>query len=210
MGVGFGTFYENVDSRDKVIGVLSEKMAPKGYFYILIWNNKASICTTISNLYGTVKSRYIEKIHRNNLKIKLFKKILKGAKEKHSFSGFASFKIPKTAVINGKIYTGEAAGFQDAFLGFGMKYAFLSGYFAAKSIIENISYDELWKNSFLKELKTSLHRRFFLNLLGDRLYEKIVTNYQTRDYDSKFLKTYYSNYNWKVELLYQISRIILR
>ncbi len=149
-------------------------------------------------------------MHKNNLNLDICKKILKGSKEKHSFSGFANFKIPKTSVIDGKIYTGEAAGFQDAFLGFGMKYAFLSGYFAAKSIIENISYDELWKNSFLKELKASLNRRFFLNLFGDRIYEKIVTSYLNGQYKSKVLKAYYSNYNWNVELLYQILRIIMR
>ena len=50
---------------------------------------------------------------------------------------------------NQKLLVGEAAGFQDLFLGFGMKYAFLSGYIAAKSIIEEKNYDGLMERIVL-------------------------------------------------------------
>lgn len=204
MGLAFGTFYDNVKSEDKIIGILSNKMAPHGYFYILTWNKRASVCTTTSNFFGNVKID-IKELHMNNLKIELCKKILKGAKIKHTFSGFANFRIPKTAFINGSLYTGEAAGFQEALLGFGMKYAFLSGYFAAKSIIENTSYDKLWKDCFLEELRESAYRRFLFILFGNLIYEKIIENLKSETLLDKF----YHNYNFKHKLLYQISKNIM-
>jgi len=209
MGLAVGTFYENVNFEDKVIGILSNKIASNGYFYINVWNKRASVCTLTSSFSGNVKVN-IRKFHMNNLKINLCKKILNGAKIKHTFSGFGNFRVPKTAVINGKIHTGEAVGFQDAFLGFGMKYAFLSGYFAAKSIIDKISYDKLWRKSFKNELKKTMCMRFVLNMSGDKLYEKII-NYlnSKREYKSK-LKKAYCYYNWKYEVLYQISKLFLR
>jgi flavin-dependent dehydrogenase len=195
MGVGFGTFYNNVKFDDNAIGILSNKIAPHGYFYILVWNNRASVCTTISKYFGKFKVD-IRKLHMNNLKIDFCKKILSGARFKHTFSGFMNFKIPRTAVINGKIYTGEAAGFQDAFLGFGMNYAFLSGYFAAKSIIESIPYDKMWKDCFLEEQKRSIYRRFLLNLFGDALYEKVIENLRFK-----------THLNWEYKILYQIPNL---
>lgn len=55
IGLAFGTFFEDVNSEDKVIGILSNKISPKGYFYILVWNKKASIFTTTSNFFGRTK-----------------------------------------------------------------------------------------------------------------------------------------------------------
>lgn len=142
-----------------------------------------------------------------NLKIDLCQKILNGAKQKHTFSGFVNFKIPKTAVLNESFYTGEAAGFQEAFLGFGMKYAFLSGYFAAKSIIENVSYDELWKDSFSEELRESAYRRFILNSFGDAIYENIIEGLKVNK-KPDFYESYH-NKNLKNKILYQISKIVM-
>jgi flavin-dependent dehydrogenase len=207
MALAFGTFYENVNLEDKTIGILSNKIAQNGYFYILVWNRKASLCNI---LFSNDKFSSIRRLHRNSLKIDLCKKILNGAKIKHEFSGFANFKVPKTAVIDRRIYTGEAAGFQDALFGFGMKYAFLSGYFAAKSIINKTSYDKLWKKSFKNELKKTLCIRFILDMFGDRLHEKMISHLNSKkEYKSKLKKTYHY-YNWKYNLLYHISKIIMR
>jgi len=205
MAFGFGTFYENVDFKDKVIGILSNKIAPNGYFYVLVWNKRASVCTTA---YNTKIFKDLRKIHRNNLKIDICKEILNGSREKHEFSGFINQNIPNSAVLDGSIYTGEAAGFQDAFLGFGMKYAFLSGYFATRSIIDGTSYDELWKNSFEKELKKSLYNRFFLNIFGDRIYEKTISNLRHKKNHKLRLKNTYCDYNYKCNLIYHLYKIL--
>jgi len=201
MAFGFGTFYENVDSKDKIIGILSNRVAPNGYFYIHIWNKRATVCTTTRDIKNI---KDLRNIHKRNLKIDICKELLTNSKEKHEFSGFINYNVPKSAFIDGKIYTGEAAGFQDAFLGFGMKYAFLSGHLAAKSIIDNLSYDKLWKKYFRNELKRTLYPRFYISLFGDKMYEKIINFLQHNEDCKPMLKFNYCNKNWKSELIYSI------
>ena len=197
---GIGTTYENVNHKDSVVAVLSDKMSPKGYFYIIVWDGKATLCSTI---YDPSNRNSLAKIHEGNLQTDFCKSILKGSRKIGTFSGFINFMIPRTAIVNGSIYTGEAAGFQDAFLGFGMKYSLLSGYFAARSIINGVSYDKLWKESFEKELKKTAIMRFFMNTFGDAGYEKIVTYIQKHNDCKDILRGAYCGFNWKKELLFQ-------
>jgi flavin-dependent dehydrogenase len=77
----------------------------------------------------------------------------------YDFGAFSGFAIPETAIKDGVIHVGESAGFQDPFLGFGMKYAIQSGHLAAKAILEKKNYDDLWKNEFLLEFKRLLALR---------------------------------------------------
>ncbi len=148
----------------------------------------------------------IRALHAKNLKSSIVQDAIKNSKKMHDFGGFANFRIPITAMPDGKILTGEGAGFQECFMGFGMKYAFLSGYFAAKSIIENTSYDALWKESFLSELKKSQCSRLAINLLGDSLYERAISYLQKNPDCKNALKRIYCDYDWKYKLLYPISK----
>jgi len=198
-GIAFGSFFENVKHDDAVIGVLSNKISPRGYFYALVWEGRACIVTLAYKTKTDIRT-----LHEKNLKMKIVQEIIQSSKKKHNFAGFANFKIPKTAVDNGKILTGEAAGFQECFMGFGMKYAFLSGYFAAKSVIENISYDDLWKKSFLNEMKKSRCSRFALDLFGDSLYERIISYLQENPDCKNILKNIYCDYDWKYNVMYRM------
>jgi len=73
-----------------------------------------------------------------------------------------SFEIPKTAIHGKSILIGEQAGFQDELFRFGMRYAIISGFLAARAIVKEENYDELWKNRFLPEFKKNrLVRKFF-------------------------------------------------
>ena len=204
MAMGFGTFHENVDQDDMVIGILSNDISPNGYFYILVWNGRATICTTTSRLD---MFKGISKLHQKNLKLDICKNILKGSKKRHEFSGFANYNVPRSAVEDKRIYAGEAAGFQDAFLGFGMKYAFISGYLAAKSIIDNISYDYLWKKAFGHELKKTSQPRIYMNIFGNKKYEDMIE--RMKKYNGSYrsmLKNIYTDYNILSELTCRLIR----
>lgn len=201
----FGSFFEDVKHEDAAMAVLSDKISPSLYFYVLVWNGRASVVSLSRKMCFDMQA-----VHKKNLGMNIVQDITKGSKKKHDFAGFVNFNIPKSATQNRKIMTGEAAGFQDAFLGFGMKYAFLSGYFAAKSIIENVSYDELWKESFLNELKKSQCSRLAIDLFGDRLYEKIISYLQENPECGRMLKNIYCKYDWKYKMLYNISRLRYR
>jgi len=80
----------------------------------------------------------------------------------YQFGTKRSFGIPKTAFSEKSFLVGEAAGFQDELFRFGMRYAIISGYLAAQSIIKNLDYDRLWKKRFLKEFrKTAKVKKLF-------------------------------------------------
>ncbi len=194
-----GCFFDKVKSEDKVLGILSDDIAPKGYFYLIVWNGKACVVTCSS------KVRISKGLHDKNLRLPLIKDIIKGARLKHYFSGFANAGIPKTAIKDNILYTGEAAGFQDCMFGFGMKYAIESGYLAAKAIIDNISYDDLWKNAFKREIVNSSAIRFLLNTWGNKGYEKIINHLHGKD-TIKALKLTYRRKSWKNVLLSRTYR----
>jgi len=84
--------------------------------------------------------------------------------------GVGCFLLNPRYVENGKIYTGEAAGYQDLLWGFGMRYAMISGYLAALSIKENEDYKKLIKKRISGKLKTSVVNRFLAEKAGDYLY----------------------------------------
>jgi flavin-dependent dehydrogenase len=115
-------------------------------------------------------------IGRLDLTIERFEQIL-GTKIDHDgerFSAAASFYFLRPAKVNNQYFIGEAAGFQDCLAGFGMMYAFKSGYFAAKSIIEGLDYDRLWQEDFLKPMEISVANRQVFQKLSNRGYETLV------------------------------------
>ena len=75
---------------------------------------------------------------------------------------------------DGKLLVGEAVGLQDFLFGFGIKYAITSGYLAAKSIYDNLSYNKLIKNDLQKRQFRSLMARMFYHKLSNRGYERVI------------------------------------
>ena len=52
-----------------------------------------------------------------------------------SSGGAGQFRLTRSACSGGVLLAGEAAGFQDALWGFGIRYALLSGCLAARSLL---------------------------------------------------------------------------
>lgn len=150
------------------MAVLNDKIAPNGYAYLLSVNGK---CTLAAVCFGNSKPdhSYLGKTIKEFKKLQDFK-----IRNKRRFVGHGNFFIPRSAKKNNTIYVGERAGFQDYLFGFGMKYAFLSGYLAAKAITESKNYDRLWRHKFLGELRGTLVSGFLFNQVGNKGYEKLV------------------------------------
>jgi len=106
---------------------------------------------------------------------KIFSKLVDlEMKNQLNVGGDGYFNYKPNLSENGKLYVGEAAGLQDAFLGFGMRYAITSGYLAAKSIMEDEDYKKLIEKRFSKQLKASIVNRFLFEQLGGKIsIEKI-------------------------------------
>jgi flavin-dependent dehydrogenase len=82
---------------------------------------------------------------------------------------------------NNRYYVGEAAGLQDLAAGFGIRYAIISGYLAADSIITGSNYNEQISKKF--KLQSEFERKRSTNLQKltndeiDKIFRKIVEKF---------------------------------
>ena len=199
IAVGY-TFKTDLD--DMAVGIFDDTLAPKGYAYLLVNKRKATLATVLFKDFKNQKN-YLDKT------ISKFKKILNlKMKKKKKFAGYGNWYTKNTTMKKDKLYVGEAAGFQDALWGFGMKYAFISGYLAAKSITENKNYNYLWKKELLGKLKTSLSNRFLYELMDNKRYNFIISKMAVKKDIAAFLR---KNYNPSItkKIVYPLAKNFL-
>lgn len=146
------------------------KLAPLGYAYLLVHQGRG----TVASCMFTDFKREAEYVART---VDAFKdRAGLSMLNKRRFGGYANFRLPRTAVQGGHLVIGEHAGFQDALAGFGMRYALRSGALAARSIIEGLSYNSLWRRELLPLLKTAISNRFVFNSVGERGWRWVLAH----------------------------------
>ncbi len=185
---------------DYQYAVLNDKLAPNGYSYFLIHNHTATLAACIFKNYQRADYYLDETLKFFQSKIKF------NIKNPRKFGGYGSFFITNTAIKNGKLYLGEAAGFQDFLWGFGMRYAMQSGYLAAKSILEGKNYDQLWKKVLLPQMKASVVNRFIFQNLQNTGYEKLLRKVHAKR-DLSLLYKYF-NFSSRHTALWPIAKVV--
>ena len=194
-GMVFKTSHENI-----FIGFLNNKIAPKAYAYLLVNNGKATFATCLFEDFKNEKLYYDRAINRLNsvLNIDII--------EPKEFGGFVNFfNEPKYSKSNRILYVGENAGFQDALWGFGIKYAMLSGYYAAQSIIYKQDYKELCEIHLGPKLKTSLANRFLFAHFTNYGYSYFLSKLEKFNDVIPPLRKHYNQSNTK-RIFYEISK----
>lgn len=158
-----------LDQPDKVIVLFDDRFSHKMYTYFTV-NDRVGQLVVLNQPHI--------KDHKARLdrSIKRFEEILNTTISTitHRFAATGSFYYVKNACVDGRYYVGEAAGFQDCLTGFGMLYAFKSGYHAAQSIIYNDDYDRRWQTDMLKPMAISIDNRRLFEKLSNDGYEKYV------------------------------------
>jgi len=155
--------------------VCDNNLAPRGYAYLLVMNGR-----------GTVKSCMFRGFNREKIyvqrTVEAFKR-LAGLRMENPVphGGVGNFYIPKFAGTGERLTLGEQAGFQDTLWGFGMRIAMLSGVLAARSLVENIDYQTLWKDRFGDALAASVVNRACYGLLGNRGYRWFLARQSATD-----------------------------
>jgi flavin-dependent dehydrogenase len=197
-GMSFETNHKGIH-----IMQLNDKTSFRGYSYIFIADGHGSMATVLLGRYGEADKEFKETkenfIKECNMKIK----------NSHEWAGFGSFSLNGPYTRHKKLIVGEAAGLLDYLWGFGMKYAFISGYLAAKSIIENKDYKRLVKENFSDSLKNSLVNRFIWERLGNKGYKDILEVSSVFGDPLPILNQMY-NYNLSKRILYPIAYLNLR
>ncbi len=177
------------DARDEAYAIIDDRLAPKGYAYLLVNRGRATLATVIFRDFRNEKT-YFERT------LDSFRKLVPmTVRNVREFGGYGNFFLRPSAIEGEKLYLGESAGFQDALFGFGMRYAMTSGFLAAQSIIDGANYDQLWKKKLLPQLRTSLSNRLIYEFLTNRGYEFIFQRIATR---SDLRESLREQYNWSL------------
>lgn len=158
------------DHADGAFSVLSDKLAPKGYSYLLISGGQGTIASCLFTDFHDDK-RYLERT------VDFFqKKTGLEMRNCRPFGGFGNLFSEHSTRKGKMLYIGEAAGFQDALFGFGMRYAILSGHLAARALLEGSpeAYAPLCAERFGGLLKQAVVNRYFYEKLGDRGYAELL------------------------------------
>src|SRR5262249_9983168 len=162
------------EAPDTSIVVFDDAFAPGAYTYLLINNGQGTVAIVTMKHDRTLKDRL-------GLAVKALQKVhpfqMRNAKR---VGGSGTFRMPRTAVRDGRLYIGEAAGFQDSFAGFGMRYAVVSGHMAARSILEGLDYDALWRRQFTGYLRASIVNRWLQERFGNFANRALVWYFRLR------------------------------
>ncbi|WP_456440089.1 NAD(P)/FAD-dependent oxidoreductase [Caldithrix abyssi] len=140
---------------DGYFGFVDDRIAPKGYAYLLVNQGRATFATCLFEDFRN-SQRYFDRALTRMQKVVDIE-----MQEIIPFGGFGNFFLPPITAGQNRnaIYVGESAGFQDALWGFGIRFAVLSGYLAAESIIKRENYDYLINHQLLPLLKITLANR---------------------------------------------------
>ena len=188
----------NTTMEDTAAAILDDKLAPKGYAYLLIYKGKATMATCMFRDFKNERE-YFERTMETFKKV--FPKLnITDAKE---FGGYGNFFFDKPAFENGKYYVGEAAGLQDCLWGFGMRYAMTSGFLAARALIENKDYEALIRDNLIPMQKASLVNRFLFEMLGNNGYRYCINYLAGGNAMEKIKKLY--NPSFLKTLLYPVA-----
>ncbi|AEB11772.1 NAD(P)/FAD-dependent oxidoreductase [Marinithermus hydrothermalis] len=196
------------DLPDQAHCILSDRLAPLGYAYLLI---RAGRATLVSCQFARLQE-WRAHLART---VEAFSRIVPGLelREARFFSGYGNVFTPPRLVDHGRYYVGEAAGLQDALWGFGLRYAIRSGYLAAQSLIRGVSYAALARRELLPRHRVGLENRALLEasraLLGERVYawllDRVVQHPDVRAY----LRKHHRPLAWK-RALWPLVRLGMR
>lgn len=190
-------------SRNLAVGLVNNKAAFNGYSYLLIANGHGCMSTVSFGYLNNINSCFEETKELFNKKFDLSFKEVKYMGGIGCFSSNNIFKKGK------KLYVGEAAGLQDFLWGFGIKSAVISGYLAARSIINGEDYENIAKSYFMEKLNASLVNRYLWERFGFLDYSFIVNRIHGSEDPLKFLN-YFHNFNFIHKVIYPVAKNYMR
>ena len=163
--IAVGYVFET-DMPDGAYGAVAARLTPKGYAYVLAHGRRGTVATTLFEDFHNEKTylaRTVEFFERN---------VGLAMRNPRRFGGMCHFTVPRSARRGNLLFAGEAAGFQDALWGFGMRYAMVSGHLAAIATLNHHpeDYDFYWLTRFGGLLRTGMVNRYLYEKLGDSGY----------------------------------------
>ncbi|GMQ81125.1 MAG: NAD(P)/FAD-dependent oxidoreductase [Rhodothermia bacterium] len=184
---------------DACFGFLDDRIAPRAYAYLLVQAGKATLATCLFDDFANAHT-YFERTLATIRSVVDF-----DMRSPRTFGGYVNFEVRPSWTRNNRMYfVGERAAFQDALWGFGLRYAMLSGYLAARSILDGEDYDSLCREQLVPQLETSLANRLIFNHLGNHGYTWVLRRLARLDLMAALHKHHEPSRTKR--LLYEIAR----
>lgn len=190
-------------SEDILLGMLSDDAAYKAYSYLIIAKGYGCMCSVVSGDFKRVNECFDKTVEKFN-KIKKF-----DIQNPKNIGGVGCFSAKNIFKKGNNLFVGEAAGLQDILWGFGMRHAIVSGYMAARSIIENRNYEEMAANYFNNKLKASIANRFLWEVASLFDYSYFISKAkQSKDLFGSLHS--FHNYNFLQKIVYPLALLYVK
>lgn len=187
---------------ERVDVYFNHKLSPGGYSYLFILDGRATFGCAIVADFKRI-DEYFDHSFAEAQKAHPFTM----PSETRTGYSYMNFHLKDHATSNGARFVGEAAGFQDYLFGLGIRYALTSGNLAARSIIEDRDFDELWTASLRAKQETSLVNRFLYEAGGNAGLSIFVRQAgRARDFH-RYLAGWHRNTWWKTMLSPLVRRM---
>lgn len=192
--------WKSADS-ERVEVWFNHHLSPGGYSYLFILDGIATFgCAIVADF------RKIDHYFEHSLAAAQKVNPFTIPAETRTGYSYMNFHLKTRATRNGARYVGEAAGFQDYLFGLGIRYALTSGWLAARSILENRDFDELWRRELGPKQETTLVNRFLYEAGGNRGLSVFVWQAARAKDFHRYLAGWYRRTWWKTML----SRVVRR
>jgi flavin-dependent dehydrogenase len=178
---------------------LDERLSPKCYAYLVIRGHTGSIAATAPTGQRGMQDRLARVVDG------FLDHVAFDMQEPTYFSASISFNLPRTAQKDGRLYVGEAGGFQDLLAGFGMRMGMTSGRLAALSLLEGRDFDARWQARIAPVLKATAVNRWAFELFGDRGYALLVRYARRNTGIGRSLLRRHYHPSWYTPLLWPLA-----
>jgi flavin-dependent dehydrogenase len=149
---------------DQVVAIARDSLAPKCYAYCVIWRGRATVAAALARDFQMAWPCF------ERARAAFAELGLSDFRRERRFGGRANICLGRALEEQGRLYVGEAAGLQDYFLGFGLRYALLSGHLAARALLTGEPYAELVSRRLRDGFRAGFVNRMLYNRLGDPGY----------------------------------------
>lgn len=149
---------------DQVVAIARDDLAPKCYAYCVVWDGRATLASALARDFSSAWHRF------ERARAAFARLGLSDFRQERRFGGRADVSLGRTLEDDGCLTVGEAAGLQDYFLGFGLRYAMLSGHLAARSLLTGEPYPDLVARALGSRFRAGFVNRLLYDHLGDPGY----------------------------------------
>jgi len=191
----------HTDDPERVDVFFNHHLAPGGYSYLFILEGIATFgCAIVADF------KKIDEYFEHSLAAAQRIDPFTIPAETRTGYSYMNFHLKRQATKDGARYVGEAAGFQDYLFGLGIRYALTSGWLAARSILEERDFDDLWKRELGPKQETSLVNRFLYETGGNAGLGIFVRQAARAKDFNRYLQGWHSRTWWKSLLAPVIRR----